>query len=214
MRRCCQVDAHREDVLLEIPACLLDNVDFVDRGGKLRDFLGRQRPGHAEFENACLGKRLADVLVVGTRADDAHLGAVHLDAVEVGGLDESDEVALALVGDEATPLGIGGHHDVLGCVGLEWPRGELVARLARLDERLGMRDAHRLAQHRGNVELLGDLERALDEVEGLLGIARLQHGHTGERGVVAGILLVLGRVDRRVVCREQHEPAVDAGIAG
>ena len=209
-----EVDAHREDVLLEVAAGLLDDVDLVDRGGKRRDLLGRQRPGHAELEDACLGQRLADMLVVGTGADDAHLGAAHLDAVEVGGLREGDEVALALVGDETAPLGVGGHHDVLGRIGLEGAWRELVARGARLDERLGMRDAHGLAQHRGNVELLGYLEGALDEVERLLRIARLEHGHAGKRGVVAGVLLVLGRVDGRIVCREQHEPAVDPGVAG
>ena len=101
-------------------------------------------------------------------------------------------------------------HDVLADV----PR--VVARLhldrhARQHLAAPVRDAGRGPQHDGRVELLGERERLGDEVVGLLAVRRLQHRDLGEPGVVAVVLLVLGRVHAGVVGADDDEPGVDAG---
>ena len=71
---------------------------------------------------------------------------------------------------------------------------------------------HSAQQHR-RVELLGQLDRrastkSLHSCES----ARLEHGQLGGDGVVAGILLILGRMHARVIRHGYDQSAVHARV--
>ena len=88
-----------------------------------------------------------------------------------------------------------------------------VALLAALDQGLGVGDTHGFSQEDRGVEVLADLEGLLHHGMGLGGVGGLEHGDAGEGGVIAAVLLVLGGVDGGVVCRQDDQAAVDAGVA-
>jgi hypothetical protein len=196
-----------------VVADLLDDVEPVDLLREGGEPLGRQRPREPELERGRLGEGLADVLVDGAGAHDADRRVTQLLAREVARLGELDEGGRAPVDDLSPGLGVGGHHDPLPRVLDIGPRlGH--ALLARLGHALGVGDAHARADHGDGVELLGDLEGATGEVDGLLARRRLEHGHAGEGGIVPRILLVLRRVHAGVVGRDHDEAGVDAGVGG
>ena len=153
------------------------------------------------------------MLVDGAGADDAHVGVAHLDAVEVGRLGELDEALRALVHHEAALDGVGRHHDELADVVDVGTGLDVDAVVRRGDHRAGVSHAHGLVEHDRRVELLRQLEGPSRHVAGLLRIRHVEAGDAREGGVVAGVLLVLGRVARGVIGGENDETAVDAGVA-
>ena len=117
----------------------------------------------------------------------------------------------ALLDDGVPRLGTGGHHDKFGDVLLI---GDGRARLpvGGLNDALGMRHAGtHLEKHRG-IELLGKLVAELRERQRLRRVGRLEHRELRRDGIVAGILLVLGRVHPRIIRHADDKTAAHAGI--
>ena len=192
---------------------LLHHRQGVHRGGEVQDQLLRQGPDHAQLQHRIsVHADLLHVLVGGGGGDDAQLVvSALLHPVHRGGLRPLHQAAGALLHHRVAALGVAGHHDVLGPVLLVGLLGN-VRPLPGVHHGLGVADpgAH-LQQHR-RVELLGELIGQLGELQGLGGVAGLQHGELGGHGVVAGVLLVLGRVHPRVVGHADDHPGVDAGV--
>src|SRR5208282_5225631 len=86
--------------------------------------------------------------------------------------------------------GVGRDHNVL-----RWPFEEAARRrfatIADHDRAAGMRQSCRAADDDWRVESFGKLEGELREIERLLRIARLEHGHAGEHAIEPRVLLVL-----------------------
>ena len=83
--------------------------------------------------------------------------------------------------------------------------------LAQIHRGAGMRQARDDTHQDGRFQLLGKGEGLGDHVVGFLLVRGLEDGHHGELGVEAAVLLVLGRMHRRVVGREHDQAPVHAG---
>ena len=140
----------------------------------------------------------------------------HLDPVVGEGLGVLGQPGEPLLHQGVAAPGVGrDHHVLLGLAGERaacgrWPGDVRVV----LHHRLGVGDAGGGAQHDRRVELLAELEGEPGQLVGLLAVGGLQHGHLGEAGVVAVVLLVLGAVHARVVGADDHQAAPDAGDGG
>ena len=84
--------------------------------------------------------------------------------------------------------------------------------LAKGYQTLGVRDPGSGAKQHRHVELFGDPVGFLHEVDTLLGIRGLYKRDLGGTGIVAVILLVLGGMHAGIVCRDDHEAAIDAVV--
>ena len=86
--------------------------------------------------------------------------------------------------------------------------------LAELDKCFGMADAGGGTEENGRVEVFRDFAGYPDKILALLAVGRLHHRDLRGAGVVAVVLLVLGRVHTGVVCRDDNEARVHPQIAG
>ena len=123
----------------------------------------------------------------------------------------SSSAGLALVHHGAALDGVGRHHDVLGDVVHVVARRHGLARAVRRDERAGVGDAHGLVQHDRRVKALGELKGGARHLVAVLRVRDVETGDAAKGGVEARVLLVLGRVARRVVRGQEHEAGVHTG---
>ena len=200
-------------MLLDEAVQLLNDDELFNRCRKIANLLHRHRPCHAQLEHRVLvAADLLDILVAGRRGDDAHrLVRAVLDAVDLSGLRPCGQVGGALLNDRVAAFGVARHHNVLGAVlliGLD--RG--LRALTRLYHTLRVRYARAHLEQHGRVVFLGQLEGQFGERERFRRVSRLEHGHLGRLGVVAGVLLILGRVHARVIGHADNHAAVHARV--
>ena len=205
-------DAEGFDEVFKVGLVLLDDVERLDGGGEVADFLLRQRPCKAELEvGGLVAEDFLRVVVGNSARDDADLAGAALDAVErrrfAVFLERRDALGQYLL----AALRVRGGHDVFRHVLLVGTHLALGS-LAGLDERLAVADARRYAEEHRRVELFGNLEGFLDVVEALLAVGGLDHRNLRVRGVEAVVLLVLRAEKARVVRGHYHEAAVDARV--
>jgi hypothetical protein len=74
-----------------------------------------------------------------------------------------------------------------------------------------MGDAGGGAYHDRGIEFLAEIEGMGHEIVRFLAVAWLQHGHLGQLGVMAVILLSLRAVRPRVIGADDHQAGGDAG---
>ena len=80
--------------------------------------------------------------------------------------------------------------------------------VCHVEERGGMVDARRRTHDDRRMSALGEIERGLHHRETLLRRGRVEHGHLGERGEPARVLLGLRRYGTGIVGHEQHGAAL------
>ena len=200
-------------VLLNEAIQLLHHHQLFHAGGKVANLPLRQGPGHAQLQHGIpVAAGFLHVLVAGGRGDNADLmvGPL-LQAVDRRGFRPGDKVGGALLHQGMAALGVARHHDILGAVLLIG----LFRRhdpLAGLHHALGVGNPGAHFQQHWRIELLGKLIGQLGEGQAFGGIRGLQHGNLGSFGVMAGILLVLGRMHARVVGHADNHAGIHTGI--
>ena len=108
---------------------------------------------------------------------------------------------------------VSGHHDVLCGVLFVWENGKLDS-LSLFYGRTRVADACGEAEDEGRVELFGEVERLHDEFAALGGVCGLYHRQLSGNGVMAAVLLVLGRVHTGVVSNTDNEACAHACVSG
>ena len=135
----------------------------------------------------------------------------HSIAVQLGLLGEGLQL-LEARGDDLVPLyRVRRHHHVFLYVALE----SLVLchlTLADLHDPLRMRYARRHAQKHRRVELLAHLEGVLDEILRFLAVGGLEDRHRREFAEYAVVLLVLRRMQARIVGADEYQAGADPGV--
>ena len=111
-----------------------------------------------------------------------------------------------------TRAGVAGEHDELRRILRHFGRGKVGDPLTQFNDGLAVRDAGRGAEHDRCVVFLGKFEGELGELQALLRVARLQHRDLGGFGVVAAVLFVLRGMQFGVVCTDENQAPVDAGV--
>ena len=210
----------------QFPAVILNNgVQFfhdykaVHTVGKVQNPLDRQGVDHAQFQHAGpVAENFFYILVTGRRCNNAKgnfavrrgLRAL-LNPVQVRGFGERDQLARPLFHNRVAADRVSGHHDIFCDVLLIGPRrGRDPFR--RLHNGLRVRHAGTHFNKDRRVKLFRQFKRALCKFQRLRAVRRLQHGDFRGDRVMAGILLVLGRVHSRVVRHADHHARVYARV--
>ena len=208
------VDSSRLDLLLHEALQFLNDVECLHFGGKLPDQVHGQRIGKAELqERGICREDVLRILISDGGGDDAGFCPLKLHPIQrraVAVLLQRGEIPLHL---GVVLVGIRRGADVLFCIALISIRFGLFP-LAEGHKTLGVGDAGGGTEQDRHVEFLRDPIRFLHEIDALLGIGGLDQGDLGGTGIVPVVLLVLGRVHAWIVCRDDHETAVDTVVGG
>ena len=207
------LDADGAAVRLNDPVQLLHDDDLLHALCKRAELFDRQRMDHAELQNGVSAAAdLLDVLVARRGCDKTNgvVGAV-LHAVHVRRLCPRLQRERALLDDGVPRPGAGGHHNEFGDV-LLIGDGRVFLPVGGLNDALRMRHAGTHLEKHGGIELLGKLVAELRERQRLRRVGRFEHRQLRRDGIVAGILLVLGRVHPRVVRHADEKSAAHAGV--
>ena len=206
------VNAGGLDLLLHEALQLLNDIEFLHPGGKIADQIHGQGIGEAELqEGGVLGEDIFGILIGNGGRDDTRFRPLQLHAVQRG------TIAVFLQGGKVlfhlgmVPIGICRSADIFLRVALIGIRLGFLP-LAEGHEALGMGNARRGAKQHRHVKLFRDPVSFLHEVDAFLGVGGLYQGDLGGAGIAAVVLLVLGGVHAGVVCRDDHEAAVDAVV--
>jgi len=192
---------------------LLDDVEGLDGRREVADQLLGQRVDDAQLEDRGVRQHLAHV-AVGDAAGDDPDGPTALDHVGGVGLDEPGQLGHARLDLDPAHARVAGQHHVLGRVLVDADRvlGGGDGQVDVVHDALGVGQPGGRPQEARGVEALRQLERRPRERARLGRRRRLEHRQLGRDGVVAVVLLVLGRVHGRVVGGDDHEARVDAGV--
>ncbi len=206
------VDAGGLDLILHEALQLLDHVELLHLGGEVADQVHGQGIGQAQLqEGGILREGVLGVVVGDGGGDDADLRAVHLHAVQGASAAVARQLLQVLLHLGVVHVGVGGGGNVLAGVAHVGSRLVLGA-LTEGDDALGVGHTCGGAVQHGHIELLGDVVGRLHEVQALLGVGGLDHGDLGRAGIVAVILLVLGRVHAGIVRGDDDEAAAHAVV--
>ncbi len=205
------LDAGGPDLLFQVRFQFFNDVERLDLSGESLDLFQGQGEGEAELEiGGLLAENFPGVLISRAGGYDADFPVVPLDEVQGRFFGKLRQFQEALFQFHMEAAGHGRHQVETGLAFIRpFGRSDFPA---RLNHAFAVIDAGGGAQEDRALVFFGNHEGRPDHVLGFLAVGRLQHGHLGELGVIAVVLLVLGGVQAGVVGADQDQPPVDAAV--
>ncbi len=185
-------EAHGSHLLFNEGVKLFNNVKGFKTLGELTDQILRQGMNQSKLKYRSIGQNFLGMLVGDTGGNDADFVAPLFDAVEVLLAGPLRHILQPLFHEIMTLARITRQHDKFGRIAMQIGLCRLEDVVIGMDDRLGMRDARRGAQHHRGIEALACLEGKAGKKTRFLAVRGFEHRHFSEPRVMTAVLFVLG----------------------
>ena len=192
----------------------LDNENFFNAVGEFPQQVVRERERESQLQNGRFGPDFFNVLVRDAAGDNAEFAVAvfrPFDTVKRGGGRLFHQLDKALFDVDMQLTRSNRQKTVLHRDFVEMRSARLNA-FAFLNQTARVRDAGCRAEHNRRSVLFRQFHAVKNAVFTFLRVRRLQNRDLGESGVMARVLLVLGRVHAGVVCNDADKSAFRAHV--